>query len=306
MPRAVVNSIDTYYDVTGEGEPLLFIHGGYGGAWSTIVPPTIPDLLNFLPPERVMSITYDRRCSGRSQYTADHFTQADLAADARALLDHLGVREAIIYGASAGGPIALQFALDYPDRVRSLCLTCTAAYLMHDRPRTRQIRAFVEQAKTEGDASLFDTRRDSQRNPPIHPSIRFGGTVEDEEERASALREALTRVSDEDLFLYSTGEIRNMEAALAVNYETRLGEIKVPTIVVHGTADGTVPIEWGEALHRGIAGSEFRAIPDANHVVSSWPEGARVIRTWIEAQLTLEEAAASAQPNQLASDRRSH
>jgi pimeloyl-ACP methyl ester carboxylesterase len=275
MPRATVNGIDTHFEVAGRGQPLLFIHGGYGGAASTLAPPQAPDLLQFLPLDRVMVVTYDRRNSGRSQYVLEQYSQADLAADAVALLDHLRIESAIVYGTSAGGPIALQLALAHPDRVQALCLTCTGSYLMRERPRTTQIKAWLELADREGERALFESRREALRNPPPAASIRHPEQRRGEAEREAELRKALAVASDGDLFIYATGS----------DFTPRLAEIRVPTIVVHGTADGTVPFAWGEALHRGIAGSEFHAIEGADHGVSSWPEGARVLREWVVRQI---------------------
>src|SRR3972149_1025471 len=102
MPRARINGIDTYYEVHDQGQPLLFIHGGYGGAGATIVPQLLPEIVNIMPGNQVQTVIYDRRNSGRSEYTLSHFTNADLAEDACSLLDHLGIDRAIICGSSAG------------------------------------------------------------------------------------------------------------------------------------------------------------------------------------------------------------
>src|SRR4051812_3650865 len=102
MPVARVNGVHTSYEVHGEGVPLLFIHGGYGGAATTLVPSPaiVPEVMANCG---VQTITYDRRSAGRSEYVLSPYTMADLAADAAALLDHLGHRRAIIMGSSAGG-----------------------------------------------------------------------------------------------------------------------------------------------------------------------------------------------------------
>lgn len=54
----------------------------------------------------------------------------------------------------------------------------------------------------------------------------------------------------------------------------------MPVCVIHGTADATVPYAWGEALHRGIPGSEFHAIQGAYHGVLLYDEAQQVLRAW--------------------------
>src|SRR6266542_6588863 len=124
MPTARVNGVDLRYERHGTGLPLLFIHGGYGGAASTLVPQE-QIVASIMPLDRIQTIVYDRRNAGRSEYVLAPFTLADLVEDAAALLDHLGHRRAVIVGSSAGGPIALLFALTHPDRTIALALPNT-------------------------------------------------------------------------------------------------------------------------------------------------------------------------------------
>ena len=123
MPRARVNGVELSYEARGEGMPVLFIHGGYGGPASTLRrgPRPLADVLT----EGVRLITYERHNCGQSEYVLDEFTLEDLAEDARALLDHLGVERSIVIGSSAGGMIALQYALLWPGRIHALALANT-------------------------------------------------------------------------------------------------------------------------------------------------------------------------------------
>src|SRR3954453_17025381 len=116
MPKARINGVELFYEVNGSGQPVLFIHGGYGGAETVLVPKLPPEITGILPADRFQVITYDRRNAGQSEFTTDHYTIDDPPSDALALLDHIGPGRTIIVGSSAGGPIALQFALSYPQR----------------------------------------------------------------------------------------------------------------------------------------------------------------------------------------------
>lgn len=282
MPKARVNGVETSYEVQGTGVPALFIHGGYGGAATTLVPqpPIVPHIL---PAERVQTITYDRRGAGRSEYVLSPYTVADLAADARALLDYLGHERAIVIGSSAGGPIALQFALAHPERVLALCLPNTGANLSStERAVGRERRALVERARAEGIDAVFTERKASLRQPPpvataaLPPAVAARG-----EEQRQRLQAALAGVSDGDLCRYFAGELRNYGAYIDVDFTPRLGELRMPVCIIHGDADAVVPFAWGEALHRGIPGSEFHTVPGGGHGILMWPGGAAALRDWV-------------------------
>ncbi|MCZ6708402.1 MAG: alpha/beta hydrolase, partial [Chloroflexi bacterium] len=87
MPSARLNGVTLAYETRGDGLPLLFIHGGYGGPSSTHWPG--PRLEWLMPAGDFTTILYDRRCAGDSEYVDRPFTLDDLARDAVALLDHL-------------------------------------------------------------------------------------------------------------------------------------------------------------------------------------------------------------------------
>ncbi|MGE0686670.1 MAG: alpha/beta fold hydrolase [Dehalococcoidia bacterium] len=277
MPTAHINGIDISYECLGEGVPLLFIHGGYGGATTTLSPRP-HEVRDILPRDHIRTIVYDRRNAFRSGYTDDHYDLETLAAEAAGLLDHLGIDRAIICGSSAGGPIALQFALTRPERVIALCLPNTSAYLANpERPVGRSRLEWVEHARTEGDRAAFEARKEALRKAsPIPANPR-----PDDAARVQKLQDILTALSDDDLYHYAKGELRNYEAYIGWDYSDRLAELHMPVCVIHGTSDNTVPFDWGHALHKGIPHSEFHAIEGADHGVLSYPAAADVLRQWV-------------------------
>jgi pimeloyl-ACP methyl ester carboxylesterase len=286
MPKANINGVDLAYEVHGSGQPVLFIHGGYGGAPTALVLQLPPEILGILPSDRFQVITYDRRNAGQSEFTQSPYTLEDLADDARALLDHVGVDKAIVVGSSAGGPIALQFALKYPLRTLALCLANTGANLMNpERPRSRGFIDLVTKAKAEGDRAAFESRKASLREAPVLTGP--NATREAAIRRREALEQALATVSDDELFRLSTGEVRNVEAFQGYDFAPRLTELTMPVVVIHGTADATVPFAWGEALHGGIPGSEFHAIEGADHGVLAYAGAQEALRSWAERVLSV-------------------
>jgi pimeloyl-ACP methyl ester carboxylesterase len=282
MPRATVNGVEINYEVSGTGVPALFIHGGFGGQGTTLVPQNRNDA-DLLPSDKVMTISYDRRSAGQSEYILSDYQVTDLAADARALLAHLNIDKSIIVGSSMGGMVAQQYALDYPQHVEALALINTGTNLMNATPFGPALRQAVKQAAEVGDRAFFESRNSQLRNPP--QAGLFGRPTPDAEEqlrqRNEAISVALQETSDDDLFTYSTGMLRNQAAFIGFDYTSRLSEIKMPVCIVHGNSDTVVPFEYGQALHRGISQSELFEIEDADHGVLSWPDAADAFREWV-------------------------
>jgi 3-oxoadipate enol-lactonase len=99
-----------YYEVDGDGHPLLLIHGGLGSLrmWDGQVPAFA---------ERYQVIRYDTRGFGRTETEDVEFANRE---DAGAVLDHLGAASAHVVGQSRGGMIAIDLAIEHPERVDSL------------------------------------------------------------------------------------------------------------------------------------------------------------------------------------------
>jgi pimeloyl-ACP methyl ester carboxylesterase len=281
MPKVRVNGVETFYEQHGRGVPALFIHGGYGGAATTLAP-TPPIVPSILPADRIETITYDRRSAGLSEYVLTPYTVEDLAADAAALLDALGHERAIVIGSSAGGPIALQFALSYPARVIGLGLPNTGANLSStERAVGRERRTLVESARARGISAVFAERKEKLRQPAPAGALPPGADAAQAEARRQKLGAALAALSDDDLLRYFGGELRNYGAYIDVDFSDRLRELAMPVCIIHGDADAVVPFAWGEALHAGISGSEFHRVSGGGHGILAWPEAAAALREWV-------------------------
>jgi pimeloyl-ACP methyl ester carboxylesterase len=117
-----VNGIRLYYEVTGKGRPLVFVHGFGCGirSWD-------PQVAALSRTHRI--ITYDVRGHGLSDAPAEAtaYSQATSIEDLRQLLDVLRIRRTALAGLSMGGNIALNFALKHPERVSALVIADTGA-----------------------------------------------------------------------------------------------------------------------------------------------------------------------------------
>ena len=120
--KAHVNGVELWYEVTGEGEPVIQIHGAGFGHFNFA--PATPRLA-----ERFRVIDYDMRGYGQSDRPVQHYDMEVWADDAAGLLDALDVPEAHVHGTSMGGAIAIVFAGKYPERTTSVVINCAAAKL---------------------------------------------------------------------------------------------------------------------------------------------------------------------------------
>lgn len=109
MPNLTINGATLYYQSTGKGTPILFIH-----------PPVLTSM-NFAYQVKELSsffqvITFDIRGHGKSSSSRQPLTYSLIASDMKEILDHLGIKKAFLCGYSMGASIALEFMLSYPDR----------------------------------------------------------------------------------------------------------------------------------------------------------------------------------------------
>jgi pimeloyl-ACP methyl ester carboxylesterase len=116
MQRVNLDGVNLEYDVQGSGEPLLLIHG------SIVANAFFPLLAESRLTSNHRVISYHRRGFAGSARARDPFTMGQQAADGRALLRHLGIPRVHVAGHSYGAAIAMQWALDAPEEVRSLAL----------------------------------------------------------------------------------------------------------------------------------------------------------------------------------------
>jgi pimeloyl-ACP methyl ester carboxylesterase len=128
MPIVKVNGINMYYEIHGEGEPLVIIWG-IGGEISTFV--DYMDNLN----KKYKLIFFDNRGTGRTDKPDDQYSFEMMAEDTIGLMDALDIEWAHILGISMGSRIALIIAARYPGRVKSLILNVAAARSTCDDPQ---------------------------------------------------------------------------------------------------------------------------------------------------------------------------
>ncbi len=225
-------------------------------------------------------IRYDHRDTGEApSYPPGEpgYTGDDLVTDALAVLDKLDIAAAHVVGISMGGALAQILALDHPERVLSLTAISTSAVAGDDdlpgmTPET--VAAFgelAEPADWTDDAAVVEYMVDSQRIMSAKPF--------DEEETRHIARIAVARTRNNE------SSQRNHHATTGGSgpWRHRLGEIKVPTLVLHGDEDPLFPLPPGEALAREIPGARLAVLPHTGHEFPrrNWPQVLRLLHELI-------------------------
>jgi 3-oxoadipate enol-lactonase len=228
MPSVDVAGTELNYERAGAGEPVLLIQGMSAThlAWGR-------PFLNLLEVD-FDCIVFDNRGMGLSGPAETPFTTADLADDALGVLDGLGIESAHVVGISMGGMIAQELALAEPGRVRTLTLGATYCGGPEGKLMGEDVLQQLGEAMKSGDPE--DVRR-AMWEINLSPDFRA------EESRYAAFLEMA-----EALPAPRAVVLEQMQACAAHDTSARLGQLSVPTLVVHGTADRLLPVDNGHQI----------------------------------------------------------
>ncbi len=251
---ANVEDTELYYVEQGQGRGLLVMHGGLGLSHTYFRP--------YLDPlgERARVVYYDHRGHGRSgRPPLDTVTHEQLVEDAEALRRELGLERMVLLGHSYGGTLALMYALRYQEHLAGLIL-CTT-YPAFDYPEI--VRANADRLGTPEQLAAL--------------SAWEHGEVSTDEEFARFWRTvlplyfyrydpAIGRELDQDA-IYSGAIFNKAFSELTPEYNVvdRLGEIRVPTLVLGSRHDWITPLAQSERIQRGIPGSQLVAFERSGH-----------------------------------------
>ena len=246
MPTAITPHAELHYQRSGEGEPLLLIQGMSGThiSWGRAFR---------APLEREFEVVaFDNRGIGYSAPVEGPFTIAEMAADTAALLDELGWESAHVVGISMGGMIAQELALAHPARLRSLTLGCTYC----GGPGSKLMPA-------ENAQKLFAGFTSGDREKAIRAAweVNLSPAFRAEESRYAAFHEMATTVP-------AAKQTIELQARAVLDHDTsaRLGEIAAPTLIVHGSVDGVLPIANGELIASLMPQARLEVLDQVGHM----------------------------------------
>ena len=234
------------YDITGpaDAEVVTFVEGLSYGTW----------MWNWQREafEDYRTLVWDNRGTGDSDEPEGPYTVSDMAADLEAVLDDAGVEETHLVGASLGGMIAQEYALEY-DRVESLALLCTT-------PGGDDAVPIPEETQ----ARMLDVPEEYDEAESIRYKMRPAVTDEFWEERQDVVEQIVDWRLDTDpsdrAYEWQSG------AAVAFDATDRLHELALPTLVMHGTADQVLPVENGRLVAEYVPTADLIEVDGGSHL----------------------------------------
>lgn len=243
MPNVQVNGQGIYYEEAGSGPPIILGHSFLcsGDMWRDQVP---------LLAENYRVINPDLRGHGQSGKATKPWSLDDAVKDSIGLLDHLGIESAVWCGLSIGGMVALRAALEAPERVSALILLDT------DAGEEKFLRILKYRAMGVG-VSAFGVK-------PFLPAVArmmFGAsTRKNNLQLVAEYREVFAAVDAESI-LNSLPSLTGRNSVVS-----RLAEINVPSVVIVGAEDASLPVGRSQVIHDKLADSELLVIPEAGHL----------------------------------------
>ncbi len=238
--------VELWYRVEGEGPDAVLLIMGLGGRvadWGSL-PGTLA--------QRFRVVVFDNRGSGRSTKPPAGWTLDDMARDAVAVLDAVGIERAHVAGVSMGGMIAQLVALDHAARVRRLVLMSTnfgGPGIV--RPGPEIVGIFQPPRGTPPDQITRDAMR----------LISAPGFAEQNPQIIDTLVElALAEPTPKAMFM------AQLQAILGSDRSARVRDIAAPTLIVHGDQDRLIPVGNGRLLAERIPGAALEILPGVGHM----------------------------------------
>jgi pimeloyl-ACP methyl ester carboxylesterase len=231
--------------VQGEGRPVILIPGLATGAhaFAQLAPMLAGDF-------RV--ITFDPRGIGASEFGNSEYTVPRLAADVVSILDSFDAKPAVVFGLSMGGLVAMELALAFPDYVQRLILGatyCSTHLPVPPRPGSRDL-LLGRGTKTPADAYRSACR--------VLYSAQFVA------ENSAFIDSEIDHRGSHPI----SGRTFTAQEKARSSYEAcaRLGELKLPTLVIHGSEDALIPEPNARDLMERICVADYRVLEGAGHL----------------------------------------
>jgi pimeloyl-ACP methyl ester carboxylesterase len=258
MPIATGSGIEINYESFGApADPTLLLINGLGGQmirWRS-------DFCAAFVDRGLRVVRFDNRDTGLSTHMDEPYTLSEMAADAVAVLDDLGVDRAHVLGVSMGGMIAQTVAIEHPDRVRSLISVMSTT-------GDRDVGGATPEAFAALTGPPAATREEYQQDAVEHAGVWGSPGLFDADELRREAGESWDRGVD------PAGVARQFAAIRASGSRSdRLAQLDVPTLVIHGTADTLILPTGGQRTAEVIPGAELLLVEGMGHDTARplWP-----------------------------------
>ncbi len=242
-------------DSGGSGRPVVLIHGWpmTQDSWAAQVPA--------LTHAGYRVVTYDRRGFGQSDKPADGYDYDTLSDDLAGVLDSLDLTDATLVGFSMGGGEVARYAAKHgSDRLHSVVFaSAVPPYLLHtednpDGPFTREAADEMKQCLRDGDPDFYEGFTTK--------FFSADGELKVTDEQLQSAREQCAQADQ-------NAAVEGIEAFAATDFRDDLTHITLPTLVLHGSADAIVPVEYsGMRTAEAIGGARIHVIKDGPHGIN--------------------------------------
>lgn len=265
MAQATNDGVSIHYREAGDGEPVVFLQGlGYGKWMWRWQRDTVAEEYQVLLPDNRGTGRSDtpgipgpvRKLPGklRRPVVAKLFgyTIEAMAADLEAVLADAGVRNVHLVGASMGGMIAMQYALTY-QRANTLTLLGTTPG-----------GDLAEPIPEETLETIFDVPKGANRREMLRHRMRPAFNERFTNRNPHLLDQLIEWRLEQDAS--DVARIAQAAAGGGVDIADQLGQIRQPTLVIHGTDDRVVPAANGELLHQRLPNSRLELLEGGSHL----------------------------------------
>jgi pimeloyl-ACP methyl ester carboxylesterase/DNA-binding winged helix-turn-helix (wHTH) protein len=265
------------YATYGEGPPLV-----WAAHWLTHLEldwesPVWKHMVEFLTRHHTV-VRYDERGCGLSDWTDQGFGLDTWAEDLAAIVDVLGLERFDLLGISQGGPIAIEYAVRNPDRVRNLILVGTFP-----------CGAFIPDAQVEALGALMEVGWGSS-NPAFRQIFTSLFAPDATEEQRDWFNELQARSTQPHI------AAKLFRAFQTLDVRDKLAHVKAPTLVLHSRGDAAIPFSAGRAVAAGIPKARLVPLEGDNHLPLETSPGWPVFCREVAAFIGLERESADAEP----------
>ena len=246
MPKVKVNDIQVYYEVHGEGFPLIMIMG-LGANLDWWDPRMVQELS-----KKFKLVMFDNRGAGRTDVSDRRYAIKMFADDTAGFMDAVGISRAHVIGVSMGGMIAQELVLNYPEKVEKLVLCSTFCGGTKGVQPSEEITEMLS-----ADRSAFSQEEIVRMSIPLLFTEDF---VENNHDLVELTIQQILRAP-----ISNEAFTRQLNAITEFDTYDRLPQIRAPTLVLQGKRDILVPRENGSILAEAIPNAKLVYFENSAH-----------------------------------------
>jgi pimeloyl-ACP methyl ester carboxylesterase len=246
MPKIKVNDIQMFYEVHGEGFPLIMIQGLTANTswWD-------PRWIQTLS-EKFRIIAFDNRGAGRTDISDREYSIKLFADDTAGLMDALGIAQANVLGISMGGMIAQELVLNYPEKVKKLVL-CSTHYGF--------AKSVLPSDEVLGTLTADRSTLSAEEVARIMIPLLF---TEDFLKNTPGMEELIMQQITKNP-ISNEAFMRQLDAIMKFDAYNRLSQVKAPTLILQGKQDILIPPENSSILGKAIPGARLVSFDNCAH-----------------------------------------